>query len=123
LLCAAHWIVELMVPSEPYLPLTPQYFPVLKGKVLGHARRESQKQFFNPSVVPLLQHAMPASAGWTNNNSSAAKATTATANIENNLVNDRLLGNLYNSSFIYSPLFFSSCKRHRAGCFNTLSNP
>jgi hypothetical protein len=46
-------------------------------------------------VVPalVLQHLMPASACWANSNSSAAKATTATANIENNFANDRLLGN------------------------------
>jgi hypothetical protein len=41
-------------------------------------------------AVPLefaLQHLMPASAGWTNSNSSAAKATTATVNFKSNPMN------------------------------------
>jgi hypothetical protein len=41
--------------------------------------------------VLFVQHAMPASAGGANNNSSAAKARTATATIDSSLVNDRLL--------------------------------
>jgi hypothetical protein len=43
---------------------------------------------------------MPASAGWTANNSSAAKATTATATIERDLVNDRLLATRQRRFFI-----------------------
>jgi hypothetical protein len=87
---AVHSISELMVPSDPYVPVLKQVLPVLKGKVLGHASEASQTQ-----LVPVLflQHAMPASACWTANNSSVAKATTAKGNIESNLVNDRLLGN------------------------------
>jgi hypothetical protein len=48
---------------------------------------------------------MPATACWTTNNSIAAKATTAKANIERNFVNDRLLSNRYDSFFILSPSF------------------
>jgi hypothetical protein len=43
-------------------------------------------------LVPILQHKLPATACWTKNNSSAAKATAATVNIVN-LAHDRLLNN------------------------------
>src|SRR5262245_42564450 len=43
--------------------------------------------------------------------------------IENNLANGRRLDNRQNNLFILYSFFFSLCKRYRAGCFNTLSNP
>jgi hypothetical protein len=55
---------------------------------------------------PTLQHKDPAKACWTKNNSATTKAANAKLNSENNFVNDRLLGNRYNSAFILFPLFF-----------------
>jgi hypothetical protein len=82
-----------------------QVAPVLKGKALGHEDWVVQMQLVDELDK---QHFLPAaSACWTNNNSIAEKATTAKLNTENNFVNDRLLGNRYNSFFILCSLFLA----------------
>jgi hypothetical protein len=78
-----HSISELMVPLSAVAPVTEHVLKVLLGKVLGHASEASQTH------LVLLQHQTPASACWTANNSSAAKATTATAIIESRLLATR----------------------------------
>src|SRR5687768_16268395 len=75
-----------------------------------HVNEGSQRQSL-VFVVPFalrVQHTMPACAGWTANNSSAANATIATATIESDLLNDRLPATRWIRPFISCPPLFAN---------------